>query len=967
MNTEEELRRAADFGFIDDQTEALEVYQPMLVTNQKDENVLSALEDELRESQTFTIAVAFVTLGGLLDLKPVLADLAAHGIRGRLITSTYLGFNDPRVFADLLHIPNLDVRIVEAEGFHTKAYYFQHRDFQSVIIGSANLTQNALKVNFEWNLRVTSTARGDVVKNVSHQLATLWQKAVPLTPAWIAQYTSTWQPQPSATPATVAESPVDYAVIKPNRMQLDALAAIQELREQEHARKALIVAATGTGKTILAALDVQRVQPRKLLYVVHREQILRKSLESFKAVLGGPDSDYGILSGSSRDTSAKYLFATINMIIKPEIYAQLGPDAFDYILIDEAHRVSENAAGEKETMYQRLLRDYQPAFMLGMTATPDRMDGRNVYEFFDYNLAYEISLLDALDDQMLVPFHYIGVPDFQLDGQIISDTTQLKDLVSDERVDYLISKTFYYGPREGGVHGLIFVSRLEEGAQLAKKLTARGIGAEFVSGSDSVATREEAVRRLENSEIQYIVTVDVFNEGIDIPSLNQVVMMRPTQSSIIFLQQLGRGLRRAAGKEFLTVLDFIGNYKENYLIPLAFERKQSSSKDTLRRKVISPTISGVSTIRFEEVARKNILQAVNRANMRSALRFKQAYQSLQAKVGRPPLLLDFAKFGNVAVEDIIRAHKTVYDLRAKVTPDDPPVPLSKQQYQFLIFLSREIAVAKRPVDSWVLGQLLAGNEVTDAGILAAMQARNWFCDAETVASVARGLTGQYFQLKSSVQRYGTEPLVVIRDGEWTLAPAFAAALADPNFRQYAADAIAVNQYELQNGVLDLAERFSPGEKYYRSDVIRLLNWDQEKNGQNVGGYMMRRDHRFVPVFIALEKTEKFQNKMAYDDQFIDRSTMRWYSKSGRTTTSAVESVLIGERDFGMIQLFVKKSDHDKGEGTDFYYLGPAKVIDATNEVKHNSDGKATKLVNFKLKLAHSVPAGLYRSLNDFDY
>lgn len=963
MSIEKELTQAAQHGFIDNRIEAADVYQPRLVTNQHDDTVLAAIEDELRDCKSFTIAVAFVTLGGLIDLKPVLADMALHGIRGRLVTSTYLSFNQPAVFSDLLHIPNLDVRVLDQDGFHTKAYYFQHANYESVLIGSANLTQNALKVNFEWNLRVTSTERGDVVREVKQNLKELWDQATPLTPAWIEGYAKHWPPAPQRAEA-VAEQARDY--LKPNLMQRNALATIAELREQKHAKRALVVAATGTGKTILAALDVQRFKPRKMLYVVHREQILRKAMASFKQIIGGPDKDYGILSGSEHDTEAKYLFATVNMAAKPAICQELGRDAFDYILIDEAHRVGENAPGEKETMYQRLMGFYQPKFMLGMTATPDRMDSTNVYEFFDYNLAYEISLLDALDDQLLVPFHYIGVPDYQKNGLTITDSTTLKDLVSDERVDYLISKTYYYGPREGGVHGLIFVSRVDEGRKLADKLRERGIGATFVSGSDSITAREAAVRDLEQGRIQYIVIVDIFNEGVDIPILNQVVMMRPTQSSIIFLQQLGRGLRKAEGKEFLTVLDFIGNYKENYMIPMAFDKAHRSNKERIRQEVIAPTISGVSTISFEEVARKNVLRTISQAKLGALSRLKQDYYVLQAKIGRKPMLMDFAKLGSVSYIDIVTFQKTVYDLQRKSEPKNLPKPLSDRQYKFLLFLSMEIAVARRPIEAWVLQQLMAGSKLTSANILVAIQARGWFCDEETLHSVGRVLERKYHTLGVSLKRYGSLPLVQIRQGSWVLAPDFAEDLADENFRPYAEDAVAVNLFELQNGPYDLQNRFTIGEKYFRKDVIRMLNWETEQNGQNVGGYMMRSDKRFIPVFIALEKTDKFSSKMAYEDEFIDHSTMRWYSKSGRKTDSRVEQILINNHDWDMIHLFVKKSDHDKGEGNDFYYLGSAKVTTSENVVRLNAEGKATNLVRFRLNLQHSVNSGLYRALNDFE-
>lgn len=963
MNTNEEILNGLRFGFFDNTTPALDRYQPALVTNHNG-TVLDTLEEELRSSDSFTIAVAFVTLGGLLDLKSTLADIASHGVKGRLITSTYLRFNNPDVFDDLLHIPNLDVRVLDQEGFHTKAYYFNHQDYESILIGSANLTQNALKKNFEWNLRVTSTERGDIIDNVKKELDSLWEKAKRLTSTWISSYRNQWQPPDyakmmSSLPATVAES----QTITPNKMQIPALKALTNLRAVQHAKKGLIVAATGTGKTYLAAFDIQQSNPKRVLFVVHRAQILHSAIDSFKKVLGGSESDYGILTGAKKkNLNARYLFATVNMASNPEICKQLGKDAFDYIIIDEAHRVSQNQPGEKQSMYQKLMNFYQPKFTLGMTATPERTDGTNVYAYFDYHLAYEISLLDSLDNDLLAPFHYIGVTDYEKNGHVIDDKTSLKYLVSDERVDYIISKTKYYGPRNN-THGLIFVSHIAEGQELSVKLKQRGIKSCFVSAKDSVDAREKAVELLESGDLTYIITVDIFNEGVDIPCLNQIVMMRPTQSSIIFLQQLGRGLRKYEGKESVTILDFIGNYDENYMIPMAFDRSHTSNKEKIRKQIISPSISGVSTIHFEEIARTRVLNAVSKARLTDMKRFKSAYYNLKDKIGHNiPMLIDFEKMSTLAVEDIVEKFKTVYDMQKKF--ESSPIPqLDPTQYSFLDFISREIAVSKRPLEAWILKELLEQRELSDANILTELKSNNVYCDNESLDSASSILDLSYYMEKNR-KKYGNIPLIQRDHGKWGLSGQFKSELRSPTFQNYCKDAINANLWQLNEQPSSYLERFSIGEKYYRMDAIKLLNWKKEQNPQNVGGYIMRPDEKFLPVFITLQKTEKFQNKMAYEDEFLDRSTLRWFSKSGRTTSSKTEQKVLEYKGFGMIQLFVKKSDDDKREGNDFYYLGSAKVLNAENTLAKNSDEKQVKLINFTLRLEHEVNLSLYRALTE---
>lgn len=957
MNLNEEITKGLNFGFIDNSAQALSQYQPKLVTNHNG-TVLDAIEDELRNADSFTIAVAFITLGGLLDLKSTLNDIAKRGVHGRLITSTYLGFNNPKVFDDLLHIPNLDVRVLNQDGFHTKAYYFDHGDYKNIIIGSSNLTQNALKKNSEWNLRITSTEQGDLDHKIKNELDLLWQQSTSLTKSWIENYRHDWQP-----PYSMPQIKKKPNKIIPNEMQKSALESLKHLRDIEHAKRGLIVAATGTGKTYLAAFDVQQFKPKRLLFVVHREQILRKAMQSFKEILGGPDSDYGILSGNQKELSARYLFATVNMVSKKSVCEQLGESAFDYIIIDEAHRVGQNQLGKKESMYQRLMNFYKPQFMLGMTATPERTDGTNVYAYFDHNLAYEISLLDALDHEFLTPFHYIGVTDYEKDGESITDKTSLKHLVSDERVNYIVAKTEYYGPRNHDVHGLIFVSRIEEGRELANKLKERNIDTIFVSASDTVETRENAVHQLNNGDLQYIITVDIFNEGVDIPMVNQIIMMRPTKSSIIFLQQLGRGLRKAPHKEFVTILDFIGNYDENYMIPMAFDRSNTSNKEKIRKQVISPSISGVSTINFEEIARNRILESVSKVRLNDMKRFKNAYQNLKDKIGlRSPMLLDFAKMGSVDVPDIIQKFKTSYAMQHKFE-QELPESLNDKQQLFLTFVSEEITVSKRPIEAWILKQLLNKQTLTDEDILSRLEEQNIFCDKETIDNVASILNLNYF-VKGKRKKYGNVAMINRNDGIWTLTDKFQLMLQSQIFKKYFVDALDANLWNLHQNPALYRTRFTIGEKYYRSDVIKMLNWENEPNYLNVGGYSLRQDGRFLPVFISLKKTEKFQSKVAYKNTFFDRSTLPWFSKGGRSTSSNMERKILDHKGFGMIQLFVRKSDNDKSEGKDFYYLGSARILSAKNTIEENVDGKSIKLVEFILRLEHEVDLGLYRVLTE---
>lgn len=612
QSTNQKIKNAILNSFLDKNTfEQNDEYAAKLIANTKDETMYNRILDEVQHCKSFTFAVAFIESGILNSLKTVLKDL---NVQGRILTSTYLYFNKPQMFRELLKLPNVEIRVYEQNHgkFHAKGYLFQHEGYQSALVGSSNFTAGALKVNKKWNLLFTSHNNGKLTEDIASEIEEQWKGASKLTPEWINEYEKKYKiqnkPAIKVVSQSVDEDNSNYSTIKPNKMQKEALKNLQKLRLLRET-KGLIISATGTGKTYLAALDVKNYNPKRFLFVAHREQILKKSLDSFHKVLGGDKkTNYGILSGNAKNTDAKYLFATVQTLSKAENLNQFKRDEFDYILIDEAHHV-----GSK--IYGKLLDYFTPDFLLGMTATPERSDDKNIYELFDYNVPYEIRLQEALEEEMLVPFHYIGISDYTYNGEVIDDNTNLKYLVSEERVKYVVEQSKYYGYDGDVLHGLVFVSRKEEADEIAKLLTKNGYPSQMLSGEDSQEQREQAIEKLKNGELTYLVTVDIFNEGIDIPFINQVIMMRKTESVIVFVQQLGRGLRKAQGKEYL--------------------------------------IEGLSTINFELVAKKRILKQLRGKKNLFTLEIKKDYQELKRRLNKAPLIADFIKNNMVASQAIL--------------------------------------------------------------------------------------------------------------------------------------------------------------------------------------------------------------------------------------------------------------------------------------------------------------------------
>lgn len=612
QSTNQKIKNAILNSFLDKNTfEQNDEYAAKLIANTKDETMYNRILDEVQHCKSFTFAVAFIESGILNSLKTVLKDL---NVQGRILTSTYLYFNKPQMFRELLKLPNVEIRVYEQNHgkFHAKGYLFQHEGYQSALVGSSNFTAGALKVNKKWNLLFTSHNNGKLTEDIASEIEEQWKGASKLTPEWINEYEKKYKiqnkPAIKVVSQSVDEDNSNYSTIKPNKMQKEALKNLQKLRLLRET-KGLIISATGTGKTYLAALDIKNYNPKRFLFVAHREQILKKSLDSFHKVLGGDKkTNYGILSGNAKNTDAKYLFATVQTLSKAENLNQFKRDEFDYILIDEAHHV-----GSK--IYGKLLDYFTPDFLLGMTATPERSDDKNIYELFDYNVPYEIRLQEALEEEMLVPFHYIGISDYTYNGEVIDDNTNLKYLVSEERVKYVVEQSKYYGYDGDVLHGLVFVSRKEEADEIAKLLTKNGYPSQMLSGEDSQEQREQAIEKLKNGELTYLVTVDIFNEGIDIPFINQVIMMRKTESVIVFVQQLGRGLRKAQGKEYL--------------------------------------IEGLSTINFELVAKKRILKQLRGKKNLFTLEIKKDYQELKRRLNKAPLIADFIKNNMVASQAIL--------------------------------------------------------------------------------------------------------------------------------------------------------------------------------------------------------------------------------------------------------------------------------------------------------------------------
>jgi superfamily II DNA or RNA helicase/HKD family nuclease len=947
------IRQSADTALIDFNHRSDEQYRPKLLFNDRSKGmkVLTSIENGLNACTDFFFSVAFVTMSGLECLLQTLDDARGRGVKGRIITTDYLNFSEPKALRKLLEFSNIDVKVFKSDkdGFHTKGYIFRTEQQTTMIVGSANLTANALTTNKEWNVKLSSADNGELLKTISGEFDQMWNdtvQCIPLTESWISSYETNYE-KTSAERKREIFSEERNGVVVPNRMQEAALANLKKLRS-EGKTKALLISATGTGKTFLSAFDVKDFGAKKVLYLVHREQILNKSMESFSKVIS-QTLTVGKLTGGSKQYDSDVLFATVQTMHSDAVYKRFKNDYFDYIICDESHRSFAKS-------YQFIFEYFHPKFLLGMTATPERTDAGDIFALFDNNIAYEIRLQQAMEEDMLCPFHYFGITDIRVNGQLLSDDSSFNDLTSDERVRHIIEKMRYFSYSGKRVKGLIFCSTVDEAVALSEKLNMSGLRTLALKGDNTQDEREKAIERLEKDDgdggLDYILTYDIFNEGVDIPKINQVVLLRPTQSAIVFVQQIGRGLRKAENKDFLVVIDFIGNYRNNFLIPIALSGDRSCNKDTVRKYLITgnTVIPGSSTIAFDTITKSRIYDCINRTNIRKLQILKQEYDSLRMRVGHEPMLMDLYDGGSLDPRVLIDYSGSLYSFQKKIGKTESV--FSKEEEDILSYVSSMLIDGKRPHELKIIGELLrAGTLYIDR-----FEEETGF-SSESVESSLMLLEGKFLQGVSG-SRYSNCALILRSGNEVMQSAIFKKGLADPSFAQYIHDVVEcglkINKDEYSS-IDDFG--FEIGKRYSRRDVCRLLNWGSDV-GSTMYGYMVNKKMNECPIFVTYEKRKDISESTKYEEKFIDRQVFSWKSRPNRSLASEeIKQIVDNKNTLVNLFFFVKKSDD---EGTDFYYLGQVDSIkdEATDGKNQNGD----PIVTVPLKLRTPVKNDLYEYL-----
>ncbi|MBU3219276.1 DUF3427 domain-containing protein [Clostridium algidicarnis] len=944
-----EILKASEAGLINSLIDSNLALTPKLIVNDysKGSKVLTEIISELTKCKEFFISVAFITSSGITPLLETLKYLDEKGIKGKILTTDYLNFSEPKALRKLLEFSNIEIKLYSKENFHTKGYIFKYDDHYKLIVGSSNLTQSALTKNKEWNFKISSLEEGSLTENVIDEFNGLWDDAYDLTLDWIETYQDIYKKQIEYARKSSVPRLSQYK-LKPNKMQVAAIQGLNKIRE-DGSDKALLISATGTGKTYLSAFELRNYNPKKALFIVHREQIARQALNSFQNVFGDTRT-MGILSGTRKDINKDFIFCTVQTLSKDDVLKSFEKDEFDYIIIDEVHKAGANS-------YQKIVEYFTPKFLLGMTATPERCDDFDIFKMFNYNIAYEIRLQKALEEDLLCPFHYFGVSDISVDGVELEDKSNFKALVAKERVNHIIDKINFYGYCGERVKGLIFCSDKKEAHELSDIFNTYGYKTVALTGDNTQNEREIAIQHLEQDEIDnsldYIFTVDIFNEGVDIPSINQVVMLRPTKSSIIFVQQLGRGLRKDKFKEYVVIIDFIGNYNSNFLIPIALSGDRTFNKDNIRKYVMEGTriIPGCSTINFDEISKKKIFESIDRANFNDIKLIKESYNTLKQKIGRIPSLADFDTYESIDPLRIFQSKSLgSYYMFLKKYEKEYEIRLDDSKELFIEFISKKLASGKRIHELLMLKYAI--NYETDLIYNLKRGLKEYYhidFKASTETNVVNVLTNEFL---SGAGKKTYEKCIFLEksDSDYNISKSFKYHLENNDFKCIVEELIdfGIERYKKFYSNRYMNTSLQLYEKYTYEDVCRLLEWEKGEVALNIGGYKFDKTTKTYPVFINYEKSSDITDTINYEDRFQSPSQLIAISKVGRTITSDdIVQAYNAEENGVQMSLFVRKNKDDK-VSKEFYFLGKIKAIGTPLQFIMKNTSKTAVEIKYQL-------------------
>lgn len=906
----------------------------------------NSIDAELATADQCDMLVSFIKISGLRLLRPSLKTFLERGGKLRVITTSYMGASDPAAVEELAALPNVEVRVnydTEHARLHAKAYFFvRNTGLSSAYIGSANLSRPAMTSGLEWTVKVAERELPDLFRRSRAEFSSYWE-----SPEF--DLFDITRPERFRNAIRRERRDADKQgflpvlfTLRPYDYQEEILEKLQLARDVRGHHRNLVVAATGTGKTMLAAFDYKRqVQSNSarpsLLYVAHRKEILEQALASFRNVIG--DGNFGgLLVDGQLPPSLEHVFCSVQSFVSQRLHENEGLHRWDYIVLDEAHHAEARS-------YEGIVGQLRPKILLGLTATPERADGSSVKDHFDHPVAAEIRLPDALQRKLLCPFHYFAVSDHTVDLSGVTwrrgkyDESELNGLITGNRLraQLVLDKLREYLPDPYGapdfdrnnVRGLGFCISVKHAAFMAEFFTSAGVAAKSLSASTSSEDRSTMRRELEGGKIQFLFVVDVFNEGVDIPAINCVLFLRPTESHVVYLQQLGRGLRHSSNKDHLTVLDFVGQCRREFRYDLRLGALLPGKRHKLVNEIELgfPHLPGGCAYHMERQAREIILESVKRTYRNPEMRIQDAFREW-SEGGVPSFSEFLEKTGEDPLEMLRRKSWTEWKALAglSLVPTDPD--LSARNLH--LSLAR-VSLQRAPRYLAWLERMVNASE-SDVTQLA----------EEPFAPLAYELL------------WNTRAAAL---GVSTLREAFEKLRSNASFLADLA--------ELLEWLRPLSNREQPAlsslpetlevHGVYSSGEINAAFGEagMDSRGMVGTGVIPIHPQKAIIHLVTFEKTEKFfSDSTMYRDYLTNPTSLHWESKSSASQGGRMGMIYANHESLGYRILFFSRirKHATTGVTSPFIFLGPGRFLNATGN----------KPIAIRWQLEHPVPMDHYR-------
>lgn len=898
----------------------------------------------MRSSDAVDILVSFIKWSGLRLLMPAFEDLRDRDVPVRLITTSYMGASDAPAVEWLARLPNVEVRVsydTERTRLHAKAYHFKRNSgFSTAYIGSANMSQAAITSGLEWNLKVTAQDMAHILEKFSVEFETYWNSR---------EFVSFDPERPELFRAAIARGkngstngPAVFFDLRPHPFQERILEALERERTSHDRWRNLVIAATGTGKTVVAAFDFKRFFDQKqkqarLLFVAHRQEILQQARTTFAHVLR--DQNFGELQvGPFQATRLEHLFCSVGMLTSRRLWEQVGSGFYDYIVVDEAHHGTASS-------YRPLFDHFAPQILLGLTATPERMDGDNVAADFGNRFAAEIRLPEALEEKLLCPFHYFGVADpiaingeqfwrnGKYDAAALENVYVLDNVRAKQRVDAIMAALNRYEPDLTAIKGIGFCVTIKHAEFMAESFTNLGIPAgAFVSGVDDNRCRE-LLTDLKSGRLTFLFTVDKLSEGVDVQEVNTVLFLRPTESLTVFLQQLGRGLRHAPGKDCLTVLDFVGQAHRRYRVDTKLKALLPRHRFSIDREVEQdfPHLPAGCSIQLDRLSRQYVMENIRENLGRLAVQVPDRLQTFRSESGQELTFGNFIRYHDYEPEVLLAKESwSGWKAKAQLAPIPADPDLARLKKTLL-----RVAFINGPAELTRLRQVLA--KVAQGAI------------DEALALAGDAVMPVYYRLWGDK---GSKLGIASLDDAFHRLARNRSILADLD------EILAWSQDTTEvSGLIPQLPFACPLElhAHYSGKEIQAIfgRANLETAGQTGVGSFHFADVKTYVLLITFQKTEKeFSPSTMYADYPISRELMHWESQANTAQhhTDGQNLIHHGERGYTIL-VFARGQKKRNNVTVPFTYLGPVDMV------SYESD-RPIKMV---WQLRHPMPVEMFEN------